>query len=114
VRAEYAEFAGWLHQEAGDFQRAQFWLDRALEWVHATGDQEMATFVMARKSQLAGDMRDRSGAVDLAEAAAAMARDRSRLQATAATCEAYGHALAGQGTASLRALDHAHDRVCQR
>lgn len=109
LQAEYAEFAGWLHQDAGDFQRAQFWLDRALEWAHATGDQEMVTFVMARKGQLAGDMRDCSGAVDLAEAAATIARDGSRLQATAATYGAYGHALAGRGTVSLRALDNARE-----
>jgi len=28
VQAEYAEFAGWLHQDLGDFQAARYWLDR--------------------------------------------------------------------------------------
>jgi hypothetical protein len=58
LQAEWAEFAGWLHQDSGDFRSAQYWLDRALEWTHAVEDQEMAVYVMARKSQLAGDMHD--------------------------------------------------------
>ena len=51
LQAQYAEFAGWLHQDARDFQAAGFWLDRALEWSHAAADREMATDVMARKSR---------------------------------------------------------------
>ena len=109
MQAQYAEFAGWLHQDARDFQAAGFWLDRALEWSHAATDREMATYVMARKSQLAGDMRDATSAIDLADAAGAMARKRSRLKATAATYGAHGYALAGQRTACLRAIDGARE-----
>jgi tetratricopeptide (TPR) repeat protein len=67
----------------------------------------MAVFVMARQSQLAGDMRDAVGAVDLAEAAATMAVRGSRLQAVARTYEAHGHALGGGDKACLRALEEA-------
>ena len=109
MQAQYAEFAGWLHQDARDFQAAGFWLDRALDWSHAAADHEMATYVMARKSQLAGDMHDATGAIDLADAAAGMSRKRSRLRATAATYGAHGYALAGQRTASLRAIDGARE-----
>ena len=109
MQAQYAEFAGWLHQDARDFQAAGFWLDRALEWSHAAADREMATYVMARKSQLAGDMCDAVGAIDLAAAAAGMARKGSRLKATAATYGAHGYALAGQRTACLRAIDGARE-----
>ena len=109
MQAQYAEFAGWLHQDARDFQAAGFWLDRALEWSHAAADREMATYVMARKSQLAGDMSDAVGAIDLAAAAAGMARKGSRLKATAATYGAHGYALAGQRTACMRAIDGARE-----
>jgi tetratricopeptide (TPR) repeat protein len=109
MQAEYAEFAGWLHQDARDFQAAGFWLDRALEWSHAAADREMATYVMARKSQLAGDMSDATSAIDLAGAAGGMARKGSRLKATAATYGAHGYALAGQRTACLRAIDGARE-----
>jgi tetratricopeptide (TPR) repeat protein len=109
MQAQYAEFAGWLHQDARDFQAAGFWLDRALEWSHAAADREMATYVMARKSQLAGDMCDAASAIDLASAAGGMARKGSRLKATAATYGAHGYALAGQHTACLRAIDGARE-----
>ena len=109
MQAQYAEFAGWLHQDARDFQAAGFWLDRALEWSHAATDREMATYVMARKSQLAGDMCDATSAIDLADAAATMSRKGSRLKATAATYGAHGYALAGQRTACLRAIDGARE-----
>ena len=109
LQAQYAEFAGWLHQDARDFQAAGFWLDRALEWSHAAADREMATYVMARKSQLAGDMRDGTSAVDLAGAAGSMARKASRLKATAAAYGAHGYALSGQRTACLRAIDAARE-----
>lgn len=109
LQAEFGEFAGWLHQDSGDFRQAQFWLDRALEWSHAVGDPDMATYVMARKSQLAGDMRDPQGAVDLADAATSMARPGSRLHATAQTYRAHGLALAREPSGALRALDEARD-----
>ena len=109
MQAQYAEFAGWLHQDCSDFRAAQFWLDRALEWSQAAGDRELATYVMARKSQLAGDMRDTVGAIDLAAAASGMARRGSRLQATAATYGAHGYALDGQAAACLRAIDGARE-----
>ena len=111
MQAEFAEFAGWLHQDSGDFRRAQYWLDRALEWTYAVADREMAVYVMARKSQLAGDMHDPVSAVDLAEAAITMAVPGSRLQATARTYEAHGHALGDGKTACLRALDEARGLV---
>jgi tetratricopeptide (TPR) repeat protein len=109
MQAQYAEFAGWLHQDARDFQAAGFWLDRGLEWSHAAADREMATYIMARKSQLAGDMGDATSAIDLADAAGGMARKASRLKATAATYGAHGYALAGQRTACLRAIDGARE-----
>jgi tetratricopeptide (TPR) repeat protein len=111
LQAEFAEFAGWLHQDSGDFRSAQYWLDRALEWTHAVEDREMAVYVMARKSQLAGDMHDPVSAIDLADAAATMAVPGSRLQATARTYEAHGHALGGQSAASLLALDEARSLI---
>ena len=109
IQAQYAEFAGWLLQDARDFRGAQFWLDRALEWSHMAADGELSTYVMARKSQLAGDMADGESAVGLAEAATGMSHRRSRLRATAATYGAHGHALAGKRSACLRSIDRARE-----
>jgi len=109
MQAKYAEFAGWLHQDSRDFSAARYWLDRSLEWACAGADRELSTYVMARKSQLAGDMSDPVDAVDLAEAAGRMAPKRSRLRATAEVYGAHGYALAGQRSQCLRTLDRAQD-----
>ena len=109
VQAEYAEFAGWLHQDIGDLTAARFWLDRALESAHAAGDSEFAAFVLARKSQLAGDMTDPAGALDFAEAAARAADAHPRLAGAALTYAAHGHALEGMRAESMRVLDRARD-----
>ncbi|MEU9197779.1 DNA-binding protein [Streptomyces hundungensis] len=114
LQTQYAEFASWLYQDLGDFHSAQFWLDRAFQWSHTVGDSDLTSYVMARKAQLAGEMRDLVDVVDLAEAAQRMARPRSRLAAVARTYESYGHALRGESTDSERAIDdvrNALDRV---
>ena len=109
LQAQFAEFAGWLHQDGRNFQPAQYWLDRSLEWSHMAGDQELTTYVILRKSQLAGDMGNAADAADLADAASHMAIARSRIAATASCFGAHGFALAGQGPAAERAIDHALD-----
>jgi len=109
LQAEFGEFAGWLHQDLGDHQAAEYWTDRALEWSHAARDPALATYVLARKSQLAGDRNDAATAVDVAEAAAASASPGSKLAAVATTYVAHGYALAGNERACGRAYDHAHE-----
>ncbi|WP_445270373.1 helix-turn-helix domain-containing protein [Streptomyces sp. DSM 41634] len=105
LQTQYAEFTSWLYQDLGDFDNAQFWLDRAFQWSHTVGDGDLTSYVMARKAQLAGETRDLVDVVDLAEAAQRMARPRSRLAAVARTYESYGHALRGESTDSERAID---------
>lgn len=105
LQTQYAEFASWLYQDLGDFDNAQFWLDRAFQWSHTVGDGDLTAYVMARKAQLAGETRDLVDVVDLAEAAQRMARPRSRLAAVARTYGSYGHALRGESTDSERAID---------
>ena len=95
VQAQFADLLGWLHQDSGDFQASQYWMDRALDWAHQTGDRDSVVFVLARKSQLAGDMRDAAEAVDVAEAATRLAGPQNRLGAVAATYAAHGYALRG-------------------
>jgi tetratricopeptide (TPR) repeat protein len=111
LQTQFAEFASWLHHDLGDHRGAEYWLDRALQWSHTVGDADLTCFVMARKSQLAGDARDLVEVVDLAEAARKMARPRSRLEAVGRTYAAYGHALRGEASQSERAFDQARDDV---
>jgi tetratricopeptide (TPR) repeat protein len=110
VLAQYAEFAAWLAQDLGDYPAAESWLRRALEWSHIAGDPDLIVFILARASQLAGDIaEDPSRTIQLGEAAITMARPRSRLAAVAATYAAHGYALDGGPDQCARSYDRAHD-----
>jgi hypothetical protein len=113
LQAMYSEFAAWCAQDAADWRTAQYWLDRALELAHMTLDPVWPAYILARKAQLAGDMHDPVHAVGLARAAAATARDgyQARLSAAAAVYQAQGHALGGDETACLAALETAHNQA---
>jgi hypothetical protein len=107
VLARYSETLAWLHQDMADWKAADYWLDRSLQWAHMCGDMQLAAFSLARKSQLAGDMRDPVAAVDLADAARRLAG--GGLLAVGASYQAHGYALAGNEAASLSALDTARE-----
>ncbi|MFD2768405.1 helix-turn-helix domain-containing protein [Micromonospora eburnea] len=106
VGAGYAEFAGWLHQDAGDAEAATAWYRRALEWAEASQDDRMAAFVLTRRAVQAIGVRNGAHAARLANAAQ---RDRGaetiRIRAIAAQTEALGHAVHGVGSEADRALD---------
>lgn len=107
IQSQFGEFAAWLHQDKGDHTAARYWTDRALEWSHVARDAELTSFILARKSQLAGDMQDAMTAIEVAEAAAGMAPAGTRLEAVATTYAAHGYALAGDRLASARGYDNA-------
>jgi tetratricopeptide (TPR) repeat protein len=109
VQTQYAELCGWLWQDVGDHHAAQHWMNQALSWSHQARDVELTIFILARKSQLAGDMGDGAEALSVGEAAMAMAPSRSKLAAIAATYAAHGHALLGDAVSTERAYDKAHD-----
>lgn len=109
LQTQYSELCGWLNQDAGDFRAAQHWMREALEASHMASDPDLTTYILARRSQLAGDMGDATEAVDVAEAAGDMATPGSRLAAVAATYMAHGHALRGETTTAKHAYDQAHE-----
>ncbi|MFI1586141.1 helix-turn-helix domain-containing protein [Embleya sp. NPDC020630] len=113
LQAQYAEFASWLYQDLGIHDHASAWLDRALQSSHTLGDTDLTAYVMARKAQLACDMRDVVDVVDLAEASHRTARPRSRLAAVAQTYQAYGHAIRGEAASSQRSIDRAYEMLTQ-
>ena len=108
LNAKYAELAAWLNQDTRNFRAAKHWIREALEISHLTGDAQLTTFILARSSQLAGDMHEPIDALDVAEAAERNATPGSRLAAVAATYGAHAHALQGDADACKRAYEHAH------
>lgn len=107
VQAEYAEFCSWLYQDSGDHRAAQYWADRAVDWASASGERDLTAYIMARKSQLAGDMQDSIEAIDLAAAAQHLAGAGTRLNAMGAVYAAHGHALLGDERTAQHAFDQA-------
>lgn len=108
VGAGYAEFTGWLHQDAGDLRGAATWATRALEWAQGGMDDRMTSFVMMRRSAAALTARHGAYAVRFAQAAQRFdSPETGRIRIIAAVTEAHGHAIAGDGGESDRALDTA-------
>jgi transcriptional regulator with XRE-family HTH domain len=112
VGARYAEFAGWLHQDAGNPQEAAYWSDRAMGWAQAAGNDLMVSYVLMRKSNQASSQGDANRALGLARAAL-RGQDRlsPRARALALRQAARGHALSGDPTGCARALNAARDQA---
>ncbi|WP_376771199.1 XRE family transcriptional regulator [Rhizomonospora bruguierae] len=93
--AQYAEFAGWLHQDGGDTTAAMYWSDLGSQWAQAIGDYQMVAYMLVRKSNIALLVDDAVSVVDLAAAARKVPGPVSPvLHALAAQQEARGWALA--------------------
>ncbi len=109
MQAEFADLLGWFHQDMDDVVSAEFWLGKALQWANISGDTDSIAFILARMSQLAGDMKDGEAAVGFAKSALKVAKHNPRLSAIAATYGAYGYALDGDSHSSERAYDAAQN-----
>jgi tetratricopeptide (TPR) repeat protein/DNA-binding XRE family transcriptional regulator len=112
VGARYAEFAGWLYQDAGNAQAAAYWTDRAMEWAHEALDHVLVSYLLMRKSHQARDQQDTQAVIGLAQAAQQVDSPLpARVRALAVQEEAQGHALAGQEVICHRTLDEALELV---
>ncbi|MFE4392507.1 MULTISPECIES: tetratricopeptide repeat protein [Streptomycetaceae] len=109
IGARTAEFLGWLNQDLGDFDRALFWSDRAMEWAQEARDDVMAAYVLFRKSNQATAQRNAPKAVSLARAAQRSVGATHRIRALAAQQEAQGHAMMGNPRFAQAKFDEAHE-----
>ncbi|MFB6848184.1 helix-turn-helix domain-containing protein [Streptomyces sp. NPDC056373] len=104
LAARFAEYTGWMWQEAGDDRAARWWTEQAAQLAASCGDHEMAAYTLLRQAELALYQGDAQTTVDLAEAAGRQARGL-RTRQLAAQREAQGYALMGSETHCRRALD---------
>lgn len=111
IQAQFADLASWLQQDAANYAGANSWIDNAVDCARFTGDNQAVAFLLARKSQIAGDRRDGASAVALSQAAIELARHRTRAAVIAHTYQAHGHALLGDESACRRAFDTALDGI---
>lgn len=112
VQAQFADLYAWLHQDTGDAGQAQYWLDRALDWSQMAGNAEATAFMLARKSQVAGELNDAADAIGVAEMAIQRAQSPHwRAITVAATYAAHGYALQGDSSSSEREYVRAHEML---
>ncbi|MFC8065918.1 helix-turn-helix domain-containing protein [Streptomyces sp. NPDC057293] len=104
--SRYAEYVGWLVQETGDERAALWWTQRAVELAAAGGDQALAGYALVRRALVTLYRDDAQQTVALARRAQSGALP-PRIRGLAAQREAQGHALAGDHSACLSALDRA-------
>ncbi|MEU1402399.1 helix-turn-helix transcriptional regulator [Streptomyces sp. NPDC005728] len=104
LAARFAEYTGWMAQEAGDDQAARWWTGQATTLAEAGGDDEMAAYALVRQAELALYQGDSMSTVALATEAGARARDR-RTKELAAQRQAQGYALLGRESECRRALE---------
>ncbi|MFG3437789.1 helix-turn-helix domain-containing protein [Nonomuraea sp. NPDC047897] len=112
VLSQYAEMAGWLHQDLGQLDSAMAWTRRAAEWAQCAGDAQMAAYMLVRQSNIAMLADDYTGVVQLAAAARRNpAGLESKLTALAAQQQARGLAMLGEHDECFALLDEAAETL---
>ncbi|GAA2360056.1 hypothetical protein GCM10010246_57850 [Streptomyces cuspidosporus] len=110
--SEWAEFAGRLYEDLGHPGKGLWWSDRAMEWAQEADEPVRQAFILMRKSQLSAGLRQQQRVVGLAAAALRVRGDvPARIRASARLQEAHGHAIVGEESDALRALDSAEALV---
>ncbi|MEV0176265.1 helix-turn-helix transcriptional regulator [Streptomyces sp. NPDC050803] len=106
LAARFAEFTGWMAQEAGDEAAAARWTDHAVDIAHGAGDRRLASYALVRRALISYYRGEPADAVALAEGALS-GRLPPRIRALAAQRAGQGHALEGDYDACMRRLDQA-------
>ncbi|MCW5253311.1 helix-turn-helix domain-containing protein [Streptomyces sp. SHP 1-2] len=108
LASRFAEYTGWIAQEAGMSSAALAWTGEATELARAGGDTHLGSYAFVRRALVTLYDGDAAGTVALARRAQSHALP-PRIRGLAAQREAQGHALAGNERDCLRSLDRARD-----
>ena len=113
LAARFAEFAGWMAQEAGDDRIAAGWTREAVEIAGAAGDRELEAHAWVRRALITLYRDDHQQTVELARRGQSDPRVSPRIRGLAALREAQGHALGGDHDACRRALDRGRELLAE-
>ncbi|HEX4722538.1 MAG TPA: helix-turn-helix transcriptional regulator, partial [Pseudonocardiaceae bacterium] len=105
IAARYAEYVGWMCQEAGNNQQALWWTENAVRMADRAGDTTFRPFALVRHADVALYADDGVKLVELAQRVQTDVAATARVRGLAAEREAQGHALLGNRAECLRALD---------
>ncbi|OON82409.1 helix-turn-helix domain-containing protein [Streptomyces tsukubensis] len=112
LASRYAEFTGWMSQEAGDNSTALYWTDHAVALAEESGDDDLAGYALVRRALMTYYAGDAESTVALARRARG-GRLPARIRGLAAQRVAQGHALGGEYDACMRALDQARELLAR-
>jgi transcriptional regulator with XRE-family HTH domain len=108
LASRFAEFTGWMCQEAGDSAAALGWTGEAADLARAGGDPHLGSYALVRRALVTLYRGDAGETVNLAREAQSGTLP-PRIRGLAAQREAQGHALVGDERACLRSLDRARE-----
>jgi transcriptional regulator with XRE-family HTH domain len=109
LASRYAEYTGWMAQEAGQERVALWWTDLAVSLAQTGSDDELAAYSMVRRALMTMYAGDGAQTVALAEQAQQHRAAGPRVLGLAAQREAQGHALLGDYARCCSALDRADE-----
>lgn len=105
LAGQYAEYTGWLTQEAGDDRATLWWTDLAVQLAKQAGYRDMASHALIRKALVSMYRDDGLRTVELAVQAQQDSAVSARVRGLAYQREAQGYALMGDLTNCQRALN---------
>ncbi|MFD9793075.1 helix-turn-helix domain-containing protein [Streptomyces sp. NPDC059070] len=108
LASRYAEYTGWMAQEAGDDCAALWWTDRAVQLARGGDDTTLASYALVRRSLICLYGGDTAQALELA-ARALDSGAPPRVRGLAAQHLAQCLAAHGDHGATLRSLDRARE-----
>lgn len=108
LASRFAEFTGWMAQEAGNSGAALGWTDEAAALARAGGDPHLGSYALVRRALVTLYDGDAVSTITLARRAQNGGLP-PRIRGLAAQREAQGHALVGDERACLRSLDRARE-----
>ncbi|MER0244495.1 helix-turn-helix domain-containing protein [Streptomyces sp. HSW2009] len=112
LASRYAEYTGWMAQEAGQDAGALWWTERAVELATACDDREHAAYTVVRRALISLFSGDTAQASGLAEHV--LACDASpRVRGIAAQHLAQSQAVEGAYDACMHSLDRARDLLAR-
>lgn len=104
VEAGWAEFAAFLSNDAGDWQRRDAWTERALRLGLAADDPDIAALARMRQGQWAIQRRDARRAIAFTQDALRTPGTSTQTRGRCALRAAQGHALANDAVSCERLL----------
>jgi tetratricopeptide (TPR) repeat protein len=113
LAALYAEFQGWLFEDAGQASRSVGWTGRSVEWAQASENSDLAAYTLMRRAQQAAAQQESALTIGLARAAGRQNGVSAKILSASAQQHAAGLALEGEEVQALRAMDEAETLIDQ-